>query len=241
MSSMTFTERALTVARNIHSREAYMSMRKYVRGHVLDVGGWDFYLTARKQDLSFDRWTTLENEPKRALDFSDPKFEMVIGDGCHMNFRSDHFDTILNIQVLEHVYDPIRMVHEIARVLKPGGKAIFLIPQTGTLHMAPHHYYNFTRYWIEETMRRSNLEIVEVTPLGGVWSTIAARLIYFFLTALRVQGRSHTECKRNLLFYILFPLMVVYALVNIPITLLLSLGDLTEEANNHLVVARKPL
>ena len=35
------------------------------------------------------------------------------------------------------------------------------------------------------------------------------------------------------------PLLVVYALISLPLTLLLSLGDLEEEANNHLSVLRK--
>ena len=34
--------------------------------------------------------------------------------------------------------------------------------------------------------------------------------------------------------------MCAWAALSVPICLLLSLGDLTEEPNNHLVVARKP-
>jgi hypothetical protein len=42
------------------------------------------------------------------------------------------------------------------------------------------------------------------------------------------------------LFYLLFPAQVVWAVVNIGVSLLLSLGDLAEEPNNHLVVVRRP-
>jgi hypothetical protein len=48
------------------------------------------------------------------------------------------------------------------------------------------------------------------------------------------------SARRPLLFYLLLPFMVAYARVSIPIGLVLSLGDMVEEPNNHLVVARKP-
>ena len=51
---------------------------------------------------------------------------------------------------------------------------------------------------------------------------------------------SSPECRRNALFYVLYPFMALYAFVNIPLCMLFALGDLTEEPNNHLVVARKP-
>jgi hypothetical protein len=33
--------------------------------------------------------------------------------------------------------------------------------------------------------------------------------------------------------------MLLYAAISLPVMMLFSLGDLTEEPNNHLVVARK--
>lgn len=207
---------------------------------MLDVGGYDFFLTARARGVPFATWTTLEPAQDRALPVADPRFRLAHGDGCAMGYADGSFDTVVNLQVLEHVMDPARMVAEIARVLKPGGHAVFLIPQTSVLHMAPDHYYNFTRYWIEEAMRRAGLELVELRPLGGVWSTAASRFVYFFLQAFRVEGYSPPVIRRGLAFYALLPLMVLYALLSIPVCLLLSLGDLAEEPNNHLAVARKP-
>jgi hypothetical protein len=83
------------------------------------------------------------------------------------------------------------------------------------------------------------MEVVELRPLGGFWSTIASRLVYFFFQSFRVEGMSARECRRGPLFYVLWPFMALFALAAIPVCLLLSLGDLTEEPNNHLVVARK--
>jgi hypothetical protein len=114
-----------------------------------------------------------------------------------------------------------------------------LIPWTSTLHMVPQHYYNFTRFWIQEALNRNYMQQVEIRPLGGVWSSMASHLIYFVLKSVRIRGMSTTESRRTFLFYLLYPVMLLFALVALPICMIFSLGDLREEPNNHLVVARK--
>ena len=215
-------------------------LKRYCRGVVLDIGGRDFFLRIRDRGFAFERWTSLELDRTKLLQLDDSRFDCVHGDGCDMRFDDNQYDTVLSLQVLEHVFEPARMVSEMGRVLKPGGHAILLVPQTLDLHLAPTHYQNFTRHWIMMALERAHLEVVEIHALGGVWRTIASRLFLFTYHCFRVEGWSMPDIKRPPLFYPLLPLMFVYALVGIPICLLLSLGDLKEEANNHLVVARKP-
>jgi hypothetical protein len=131
------------------------------------------------------------------------------------------------------------MVQEISRVLKPGGYAIFMIPQTSVIHLAPDHYCNFTRYWILKAMKRAGLKVVTIKPIGGLFSSIASDMVFFFLKSFRYEGTSEKINRRRILFYILWPMMCVYALISIPILMLFSFGDLTEEPNNNLVIVRK--
>ncbi len=240
MNGKSLSLKVMYWARNLRSRQMFKVLKKYCRGNVLDVGGWDFHLTASKWKLSFDSWTVLDNSKRGTGRIEDTRVRFVFADGCRMPFAADKFDVVLNVQVLEHVFEPMKMVAEIARVLKPGGRGIFLVPQTSNLHLAPRHYYNFTRFWIKEAMSRSGLRVLELRPLGGAWSTLASRMVFFFFQAFRLGRSSTPEVKRNVFYYLLFPFMVLYAVVNIPICMLLSLGDLREEANNHLVVVSKP-
>ncbi len=227
--------------RDLRSKEVFKALEKYCKGDVLDVGGWDFYLTVKNKKINFNSWTTLENvhELNKEIDIDDSRFKLVTGDGCDMKFKDSSFDTVVNIQVLEHIFEPIKMVQEIARVLKPSGYGIFLIPQTGVIHYAPEHYYNFTRFWIDKVMSETGLEILEIKPLGGRWSSVASHLFHFFPQSFRFGGMSTPECKRNLMFYILYPFMALYAIINLPICMIFSLGDLIEEPNNHFVLVRK--
>jgi SAM-dependent methyltransferase len=240
MSSKSLLLRGLYLARDFRSRALFGALARHVRGDVLDVGGWDFYLTAKRKGVACTSWTTLESDPTRLPEVDAPEFRAVHGDGQAMTFADASFDTVLSIQVLEHVLEPLRMVDEMARVLRPGGTAVLLIPQTSTMHLTPHYYGNFSRYWVRDALARAGLELVEHAPLGGIWSSMASHQFYFLLQLARVKGMSDPEIRRPALFPLFAPLQVLWALVSLPVCLFLSLADLAEEPNNHLVVARKP-
>jgi SAM-dependent methyltransferase len=232
--------RLLYRARNLRSRRLFSAIERYGAGTVLDVGGWDFYEAVDGRPVECCAWIVMEPEPSRLLRTSG-RVSLVHGDGCRMGVRTASVDTVLNVQVLEHVFEPMAMVEEIARVLKPGGHAIVLAPTTSTMHLAPSYFYNFSRYWLLEAMKRARLEVVEFHALGGIWSSMASHLVYFFLQAGRVGGMSDPEIRRSPAFWLLLPLQALFALLALPFCLLLSLGDLQEEPNNHLVVVRKPV
>jgi SAM-dependent methyltransferase len=237
--SKSLVVRALYVIRDLRSRAVFDALRRHASGSVLDVGGWDFVLSAIGKKIPFDRWTVLEIDRARIVPADDTRVATVHGDGCAMTFADESFDTVVSMQVLEHVFEPLRMLHEMSRVLKRSGHAILLIPQTSTTHLAPHFYGNFSVFWIERALSESGFEILEHRRLGGIWSTAASHALYFFLQAFRVPGMSEARIRRSALFYLLFPLQAIWALLTIPVCLFLSLGDLAEEPNNHLVVARR--
>lgn len=228
-------------ARNRMSRPLFEAMGRYCRGTVLDIGGWDFYRTAVRKRVPFERWTVLESDPRNLLHPEDPRIDLVQGDGCQMGFADARFDTVLCLHVAEHVFEPLQLLREAIRVLRPGGYGIFLVPQTGNLHLAPHHYQNFTRFWILEAARRTGVELSELQPLGGGWRSAASRLLHSALQIVGVPELTYPGVRRTPWFYLLRPFMLLYIVVNIPLCLALSLGDFEEEANNHLFVFRKPL
>lgn len=240
MFKYTLSNRLIIHLRNLRSRKLFDALESHCRGKVLDVGGGSFFLTAKEKGIKYDHWTSLEHSQDTILPIDDPQFSYLIGDGCQMPYEENKFDTVLSIQVLEHTFEPIRMFNEIVRVLKPGGNAIILVPQTGTMHLAPYHFQNFTRFWLLEASKRAQVTVLELHALGGWWSSIASKSFYFFYTGLRRHGNTDPEIKRNFFFYLLFPLMAIYAVVTLPICLFLGIGDLEEDPNNHLLIITKP-
>lgn len=231
----------LYLVRNILSRQLFSDLKTYANGDVLDLGGGSFYKAVLRRGIKFSSWTTVDPSIGRSTVVQqDPRVELISADGCRVPFPDGSFDLVLSIQVLEHVYDPASMLSECARLCRKGGKIILLIPQTSNIHMIPFHYYNFTRYWVQEALERAGFAIDVLEPRGGAWFTIASRLFYLFLQSFRVHGLSDVSVHRRApLFYLLFPFMLLFAVMAIPVCLLFSLADLSEEANNHYIIATR--
>ncbi len=59
-------------------------------------------------------------------------------------FPDGSFDAVISDQVLEHLADPRRAVHEGYRVLRPGGVAVHTTCFLNPLHLSPRDYYRFS-------------------------------------------------------------------------------------------------
>lgn len=226
--------------RDLRYRALFDVLRRSCHGEVLDVGGGTFVRTAIEHGVTFDRWTVIEPSADDLPRIDDPRVRAQVGDGCALDLPDASYDTVLSIQVLEHVFEPIRMFEELARVTRPGGTLVVMAPQTANIHHAPHHYQNLTRYWLEQAAARVGAEVVEYHALGGAWSSTASRLLLQYPAAFGVGGYAHPGVRRGWKFWALFPFGVLTSMVTFPLAMVLSVGDLEEEANNHLLVLRVP-
>jgi SAM-dependent methyltransferase len=94
----------------------------------------DFF-TAEKRVLHFapeqafyKRFKKMKNLDYVTTDLNSPLAD-VKADICNLPFENNSFDVILCNHVLEHIPDDTKAMHELFRVLKPGGFGIFQIPQ----------------------------------------------------------------------------------------------------------------
>jgi SAM-dependent methyltransferase len=60
----------------------------------------------------------------------DTRSYWIVGDGESLPIESASYDYITHIGSLEHYQNPMAGIHEIARVLKPGGTACILLPNS---------------------------------------------------------------------------------------------------------------
>lgn len=64
----------------------------------------------------------------KSLNADVQNLEYCIENALDLTFPDNSFDLLVSVEVIEHVGKPAQMVKEIARVLKPGGKAIITFP-----------------------------------------------------------------------------------------------------------------
>jgi len=78
------------------------------------------------------------------------------------------FDSVLCTEVLEHHPEPIKVIHEIARVLAPGGRLVLTAPLGSGIHQEPYHYYGgYTPFWYEKFLEEAGFEQVRVEANEG--------------------------------------------------------------------------
>ena len=77
------------------------------------------------------------------------------------------FDTVLFMDVIEHLIDPYFALDECFRVLKDSGCAIISVPFYFNIHEAPHDYHRFTQFAFEKYCSRKDLAIKEIEAYGG--------------------------------------------------------------------------
>lgn len=100
----------------------------------------------------------------------------VIADVHFLPIRSDSADAVLCTQVLEHTYNPQKVVSEIARILKEGGKAFFTVPQGWGEHQVPYDYFRYTQYGMKILLDNVGLNVVVIGKTTGLFGYLANRI-----------------------------------------------------------------
>ncbi|MBM4264236.1 MAG: class I SAM-dependent methyltransferase [Deltaproteobacteria bacterium] len=94
----------------------------------------------------------------------------------HLPFRSNSIPAAINVDVIEHLREPLAALKEFARVLEPGGKLFLIAPQGWQEHGMPNDYFRFTSSGIRYLSEQAGLEPVSIAPMGGFFWYLGHRV-----------------------------------------------------------------
>ena len=146
--------------------------------HVLDAGSGE---GRYKQMFDHTRYVGLD------LAVGDVAWDYTgldsIGDLRELPFADNSFDAALCVQTLEHVNDPFKVIGEIGRVLKPGGRFYLSAPMAWHQHQKPHDYFRYTSFGFQHLLEQSGMRVVEMRPMGGYFWFLSFNLqmLHFWL------------------------------------------------------------
>jgi len=199
--------------------------RAHVRGDLLDVGcgdrpfAWVF-------DGHVTRYVGTDLYRSICLDARPPD---LYSRSEALPFRDVSFDTVLGLSMLTYVPEPLAMLREANRVLKPGGILMLEFTQMAPLLYAPWDFFRFTRYGAAYLLERAGFESLEFIPIAGLWTQVGMTLIAGLNRMNRGPLRVLTE----------LPVRVLYAVLQ-PLFALLDRAFFDPcDVVGHLVVARK--
>ena len=122
-----------------------------------------------------------------------------ISDATSIPVSDKSFDVVLCTEMLEHHPEPIRVVNELARVLKPGGILLLTAPLGSGIHQEPYHYYGgYTPYWYQRFLAQAGFKDITVTPNAGFFRFYAQESLRF------LQLSNPVYIKANVLLRLLW-------------------------------------
>jgi SAM-dependent methyltransferase len=95
-------------------------------------------------------------------------------------------DLVLCTEVLEHVLDPGRLLSEVQRCLRPGGRLLLTVPFAARWHFVPYDYWRFTPSSMAHLLKDAGFADVRVYGRGNPL-TVAAQKVLALIAPLRVM------------------------------------------------------
>ena len=154
------------------------TLRPFVGDRVLEIGAGIGNMTM--QFIPRELYVASDINPTylrylRSYSFGKPYLrvmELDAGRSAHFRGLEGQFDTVVMLNVLEHLPDPATALRNVWSALEPGGRAIVLVPHHpslfGTLDEALEHRVRYTTAGLEAALREVGFRVEKVFDFNRV-------------------------------------------------------------------------
>ena len=141
-----YYDRALRSIHGLYHYNRYRVAKKYIEEaegifsenseiRILDIGcnGGTFTRQIIKPNVKVVGIDIYSPFIYRANEVIGDKIDLVVGAAEYLPFRTNLFDMVICLEVLEHSRQPLKFINEVYRVLVPGGIVIIMVPNEKSL------------------------------------------------------------------------------------------------------------
>jgi len=94
-----------------------------------------------------------------------------LSDANNIDVSDNSFDCVILAEILEHVPNPMGVLQEAYRLLKPGGYALLSAPFNFHVHADPNDYGRYTDGWYKRTLFDVGFRNIEIEKQGLFFAT----------------------------------------------------------------------
>lgn len=153
------------IYRNNHKN--LIEIAEYIHGQVLDVGCGNSeikkFISENCNYIGLDYYYTSVEWYK-----SEPD---LYGDAQSLPLKSESIETVVLLDVLEHLPGTEECLSEIHRVLTEKGLLILQVPYVYPVHDAPLDFYRWTRFGLNRLLEKYRFKVVDEKYRGNPFET----------------------------------------------------------------------
>ena len=129
-----------------------------LNGVVIDIGGGknSNYIDFIKKNDNVN-FVTLDGKVSKEVNFETNS----------LPYNESVADTVLLLNVLEHIYNYQFLSNEVYRVLKRSGKIIGFVPFLMSYHPDPNDYFRYTKDALDKILKTSGFTNTKIVCVGG--------------------------------------------------------------------------
>jgi SAM-dependent methyltransferase len=143
----------------------------------------------------------------------------VFGSACQLPVRSESVDTVLLLEVLEHLPCPQAALGEIRRVTRPNGTLYLSVPFIYPAHDAPNDYQRYTLHGLRALLNQHSFRPIEEVQHGNSF-VAGLQLINLGLLELVRDAGERRPLVSLLLAAAVYPLCLIVNILALPLVAL---------------------
>ena len=152
--------------------------KETLRGKIIDIGGG--------KNLDYVSFMTSEDNCE-LRNFDIKAGETVDFEKDTLPLESNFYDTVLFLNVMEHIFNYQHIANEVVRVTKQGGQLIGFVPFLMWYHPDHSDYFRYTNEALQKIFEGTSASKVTIIPVHrGAFTAAGQMTLAWFPKALRI-------------------------------------------------------